>query len=344
MEVTLDWSIGRMMSAAVIHMLTMGYALPSWSSHVSGPRVSGQATAVTESGRMLLYGGLTGSAGSPCTDTLWSHDGDAWHKVETQGEAPGPCMYAAAAAVGEDFYLVGGWDPQAPGSGGTFLSSAYKLVDGQTWERLDDLPVGPVSRHTACAVGNLVIVHTFRGIVLLDPDTGKFREQATSGEAPDGLSMCAASPLGDGHSMLLFGGSTKTQQMSADAYVLDTTTWAWRKLKAEGADGAAVPTPRASSCAAPAGDGKSCIVYGGAGLGGGGYEGGRGLCATDETWRVHVAGDTATWELVDAEGAKPPPRVAASLNALKTPGKFVLQGGWDPASKETFEATSVLAL
>ena len=41
----------------------------------------------------------------------------------------------------------------------------------------------------------------------------------------------------------------------------------WRKLKAEGADDAAVPTPRASSCAAPAGDGKSCIVYGGAGLG-----------------------------------------------------------------------------
>ena len=170
------------------------------------------------------------------------------------------------------------------------------------------------------------------------------REQPTTGEAPVGLSMCAAAPLGDS-SMLVFGGSTKAQGMSADVYVLDTARWAWRKLRPEGsAEDGRVPTPRGSSSAAPEGEG-SCLIFGGAGLGGGGYEGGAGLRAFDETWRVRVDGDVAQWECVHEGGAEgaPAPRVAASLSALPS-GAFLLQGGWDPKSKDTFDEPHVLSL
>ena len=144
-------------------------------------------------------------------------------------------------------------------------------------------------------------------------------EQPTTGEAPLGFSMSAAAPLGE-HEMLLFGGSTKNQGMTADAYVLDTRTWAWRKLTAAGA----APTPRGSACAAAVGrpvcgpnprplgidrtdacmrraraDDNTCVVFGGAGLGGGGYAGGAGLTPFDETWTIKVEGDNAVWTRLD---------------------------------------------
>lgn len=70
-----------------------------------------------------------------------------------------------------------------------------------------------------------IIVHTFRSTIVCDGDS--VLEQPTTGESPIGFSMCAAAAL-DEHDMLIFGGSTKEQGMTADAYVLDTRTWAWR--------------------------------------------------------------------------------------------------------------------
>jgi len=205
------------------------------------------------------------------------------------------------------------------------------------WEQLDPLP-WPVSRHTACTVGGRIVLHTFRGVCVLDGESGTLSKVATSGDDPDGVSMSAACALDD-RTMLLFGGSTKAQEMNAEVRLLDTATWTWRKLQAEGDE---VPLPRASSCVAPVGDGISAVVCGGAGLGGGGYEGGAGLTAFDETWRVLVDGSTASWTSVQA-GAAPSARVAASLDPLPS-GGFLLQGGWDPKSKATYESPHVLSL
>jgi len=329
-------------------LVTSGFTVPSWStsSATQAPRVSGHTTSISANGRVLLFGGLTGSAGSPCTTDLWSFGVDnVWRKVETVG-GPGPRMYAASAFIEQSFYVFGGWDPEAQNSGGTFKDEVWKLdLDTVVWTAMAPMPCGPVSRHTACTLGDgTVLVHTFLGVFVLDQASGTLSEKSTSGDEPEGLSMCAASPLGD-KSMLLFGGSTKTQGMSADTYVLNTASWTWRKLHPDG-DGGHVPTPRASCSAAPA-DAHSCIIHGGAGLGDGGYAGGAGLTAYDETWCVTVEGDAAHWTELDTSAgaeAPPPARVAASLSALSSGRGFLLQGGWNPGSGETFDKPSVLVV
>lgn len=98
----------------------------SWTAHqeATAPRVSGHV-AVTDHdhGQVFLFGGLTGSAGSPCTDQLWTttttttpndgNDDASWHLVDTK-TGPGPRMYAASAILGDSMYVMGGWDPGEP--------------------------------------------------------------------------------------------------------------------------------------------------------------------------------------------------------------------------------------
>ena len=115
------------------------------------------------------------------------------------------------------------------------------VEDGSRYPRVDaaaGAPGRPGVAHTACAVGGKVVVQTFRGTIVVDGDA--VAEQPTSGDAPLGFSMSAACALNDAE-MLVFGGSTKEQGMTADAYVLDTRTWAWRKLRAAAGE---APTPR----------------------------------------------------------------------------------------------------
>lgn len=339
------------MMLTITAALALGFAPTAWKTASAGPKVSGHAASIGPDGGVYCFGGLTGSAGSPCTAELWRFSDDKWEHLKTTGGGPGPRMYSASAVLNSNFYLIGGWDPEGPGSGGTFKDEVWKLdLKRLSWEALAPIPCGAVSRHAACTVGDRVLVHTFRGLFVLDEASGTLREQPTHGDTPGAVSMCAFSCLAS-HEALLFGGSTKTQEMTADAHVLDIGTWTWRKLRRDGDGG---PSPRASACAAPLAaaakqdEGPSCIVFGGAGLGGGGYDGGRGLVAFDETWRLRVDGDVARWEQVaDAAsdgGASPRARVAASLSALPAGRGLLLHGGWDPASKETFEASSVLMM
>jgi len=305
-----------------------------WTNGVAtGPLVSGHVQCVDAHGRVLAFGGLTGSAGSPTTNELWAFDKGGWSLLlDGTAGGPGPRMYAAGAVLDGVLVVFGGWDPGAPGSGGSFKDEVWRLdVDSLLWSQLGPLPHA-ASRHTACTIGDKIVVHTFRSTLVCDGIS--VREQATTGEAPDGFSMCAAAPLGD-RDMLVFGGSTKAQGMTANAYVLDTSTWHWRKLRPTGD---VLPSPRASCAAAPL-DGTTCVVFGGAGLGGAGYEGGAGLTAFDETFALRVDGDEAIWTSIEAPG--PPARVAASLSPLPT-GGFLLHGGWAPKSKQTFDRSALL--
>ncbi|KAJ8602301.1 hypothetical protein CTAYLR_007864 [Chrysophaeum taylorii] len=308
-----------------------------WTSgNGPAPKVSGHATATTPDGRVFLFGGLTGSAGSPCTDALWVREHGEWKPVAAQNASPGPRMYAAAAVYGDALYVIGGWDPEVPGSGGSFKDEVWRLALGTLeWSQLEPIPGGPVSRHTACVVDrgddSIVVVHTFRpgdDSVLVLRDRGLV-PQPTTGEAPKGLSMCAACGLGI-NTMLLFGGSTREQKMSADAYALDADAWAWRKL--EVADGK--PTPRASCCIAKM-DTRTAVVFGGAGISADGYQGGQGLVGLDETWTVRLDDhDRVTWTHLEDTQA-PSPRVAARLDPVPE-GGLLLSGGWNPSTKETF--------
>lgn len=309
---------------------TLGW---SWKAlNTTGPRVSGHtACCVDDSDRVLLFGGLTGPAGSPVTRDLWSYKDGTWSSVECK-IGPGPRMYSASAVSGGSLYQFGGWNPGEPGSGGTFLDDVWRFdLNTGEWTELEAMPCGPVSRHTACTVGDMIIVHTFRGVLVWKD--GKLTEQETTGEPPEGLSMCAVAPLGDNR-MWLFGGSTKTQTLSSDTYILDTDTWVWTKLSTTSG-----PSPRATPCAAAV-DNSSCVMFGGACLGEGGYKGGAGLIAQDDTWIGSVDKGEAKWEKILSGG--PQARIAATLTPLGSKD-FLLQGGYDPTTKGTFEAPWMLS-
>jgi len=303
----------------------------SWTAlDTMGPRVSGHSASYADGDKVVLFGGLTGAAGSPVTDELWIYEGAAWKPVEFE-IGPGRRMYGASAVLDGSLYHFGGWNPGEPGSGGVFLDDVWRLdLETKEWSELEVMSFGPVSRHTACRVGDKIVVHTFRGVLVYK--NGKLTEQPTTGEAPEGLSMCAVAPLRD--AMWLFGGSTKTQELSSDTYVLNTDTWEWRKLSTSNGPGA-----RATPCAAAVGD-STCVMFGGASLGEGGYEGGAGLVAQDDTWTCEVQGGMAKWTRVLSGG--PEARIAASLTPVGSES-FLLQGGYDPQSKGTYEAPWVLS-
>ncbi|KAH8082976.1 hypothetical protein JL720_8486 [Aureococcus anophagefferens] len=224
---------------------------------------------------------------------------------------------AHASPRREEFVVCGGWDPGARGSGGSFEDSVWSLdTSSLAWTREDPLPCGPVSRHGAATVGDRVFVHTFRGGVLRRDACGVLKAHATTGDAPEGLSMCATAGVDGG--LLVFGGATKGGDFSGDAYVLDAKTYAWRRLAV--APGAAAPTPR-GSCACAALGGARVLVFGGAGAGG--------RAASDETWVLEVDGGAARWERLDVAG--PAPRVAAALEARASSS-----GRLGPATAATF--------
>lgn len=331
-----------MLAATLVVFLPLA---SSWTlaSPPVAPKVSGHGICRSGNDNLLLFGGL--KEDRKVTNDLWIHQDNEWKLLQQQSkDGPGPRMYVRAAALDDQVFVMGGWDPEAKGSGGTFKDEVWSLnQDTLEWKACDPLPCGPVSRHTAVTVGDKVIVHTFKpgdeGTVVLTSD-GTSHVQATTGDAPQGLSMCCAAALND-HQMVLFGGSTKTQEMSRDSYLLDTNTWEWTKLESKGD----APTPRASPSMARIDD-SSVLVFGGAGLRPQGYEGGAGLIGSDETFKLSIQnGKVAEWTLVQNDATKPRARVAASLDLI--PGeahKYLLSGGWDPATAETFDDANTLEL
>ena len=329
---------------AIATARTYGWSKATFSSKT--PKVSGQSVGSLDDGSdTILFGGLTGAAGSPCTDETWELDAEKQWKMlemEKQKMKPRVRMYSASAVLDNKLVLFGGWDPGAPGSGGEFLDDIWEFdFSTKEWSLVEDtkLPF-PVSRHTACTVRGVdsIILHTYKGILVFKD--GKLSEQSTKGDAPDGLSMCAVAPLTDSK-MLLFGGSTRTQQMSRNAYVLDTDTWTWTKLSVTNKDEECPPS-LASACAATVSDNK-VIIFGGASIGSTGYEGGMGLTPRDDTWLLDATSDgEAYWTKVESK-EKPGGRVAASLSPTGD-SSFLLQGGYDPLTKTTFDEPWIINL
>jgi len=345
---------------------------------LSSPRVSGHCASVSEQRKLWLFGGL--SATGNCVNHLWSYDHGTQNWLPASplpsetvnGDGAGLCvpsarMYAASACVGNNLYIFGGWTPpnsetsETPsktpsktgkhGAAGTgmFHGDAWKLDTSRrplTWKSLAPLPY-PVSRHSACTVGGQVIAHTHKGILVKDSED-RFNLQPTAGEGPNGLSMCSIAPYGE-DSVIVFGGSSRTQNMSSDVFRLDIKTWRWTKLRV--VDGIA-PSPRAACCMSSTSN-YSYVICGGAGISPGGYDGGKGLVTTDELWHLDVVGDTAFFYHIPKE-ATLEPRVAATMTPLpslmlqdsadprhRMNSQFMVAGGWDPQTKKTFTSEIV---
>jgi Kelch motif len=351
--------------------------------------VSDNKVNINKPSTVFLFGGLTGPAGSPTTNDLYEYhndDGGGWwrqhHHTIDDDDAdankkdswPRQRMYSAASILLSDdedevvdggkssssssssMYLFGGWDPGAPGSGGEFLKDIWKLdMTTKLWTKLDvELPF-PVSRHSACTVGSgkMVVIHTYQGILVFRRSNSSSTEatvtvQETTGEGPDGLSMCAQAPVGN-DGLILFGGSTKKQELSDNVYYLDTLSWHWTKLKTILAIETARPCARASPCAAPviaSSRTNQVIIFGGASIGGDGYSGGKGLTPLNDAWLVTVNKEegTAEWERICCDAAAAPvpeARLAATLTNVDGQ-RMVLQGGYDSTSKQNFDEPWIL--
>jgi len=287
-------------------------------------------------------------------------------------ESPGPRLAFAMAGLpsSSNAFVLGGWDPQVPGTGGVILDDVSMLnSDSLTWSKPTDadgkaegepsiIPDGPTSRHVAVALSDdTICLHNHRCVdhVLLlrtssdEQNKVRWHRQKTSGEAPSSRGLhCAASISSSSHgtNMCIFGGAAQNGVMSNEAFVLDTTTWKWTKIDCSGQT---APAPRAGACLCALDD-NSVLLFGGAMP----TEGG--LLGLNDVWVLHVD-DLKTgkgrWECliehqsVDSESSSafPPGRNAATLTAIDArkvlPGDtfaesdkcYLLQGGWAPFRK-----------
>jgi len=287
-------------------------------------------------------GGVVRSA----TNELWTWLGDAggWEKVEQNGEVPGPRLASAAVVLGGRPYLFGGWDPQTAGTGGVILDSVHRLDPStHTWSKLStSVPGGPTSRHVALTLLGCTdcIIHNHRCsdyVLVFCSETEEFREQKTTGEAPSPRGLHSAVMCG--RYAVVFGGAGQTGAMSNEAFLLDTESWKWTKLRFEAsAQPADAPSPRAASCLCSVS--SDCVL-----LFGGAETTESGLKGRADLWALHFDADSGIgrWELLiahDSEGKSdnvlPQPRNAATFSEIEVATdagngrNFLLQGGWAP--------------
>lgn len=237
--------------------------------------------------------------------------------------------------------LLGGWDPQTPGTGGVILDDV-SMLDMETlkWSScitsgsegsVATIPGGPTSRHVAVSLSipsdndvegksdrrNVICLHNHRcedHVLLLSTMGGtaiQWERQYTSGEAPSSRGLHCAASIHNSQSMVIFGGN-----MSNEAFVLDTATWKWTKLDCGGSD-QHLPSPRAGACLCPL-DNDSVLLFGGA------IPSSGGLAGLNDVWilTVDLERGIGKWECLieNAEDGnendgtlRPPGRNAASL-------------------------------
>ena len=273
--------------------------------------------------------------------------------------------------------LLGGWDPQTPGTGGVILDDVTMLnLDSLEWSKCEStVPGGPTSRHVAVPLllsgeggaRNVICLHNHRCedhvLLLSATDDGvQWESQPVTGDVPSSRGLHCAAQLNksDGRStgVVIFGGAAKDGNMSNEAFVLDANAWKWIKLDCGNEDD--VPSPRAGACLCPL-DENTVVLFGGATPGEGG------LIGLNDVWLLHVDASKGKgrWECLsrsstsgDDDIVQPPGRNAATLspidatkllpNDLVWKGSsndeeeegayYLLQGGWYPFRKTYSDA------
>lgn len=272
---------------------------------------------------------------------LWRWEDNRWQKIETEGDIPQSRLVSTATFLDNKCYLMGGWDPQTQGTGGVILDTVHCWdVSTRRWSCLEaTMPDGPTSRHVAVALSDQILVHTHRChnyVLLFDPKTESFRKQATTGSCPSSRGLHAATRL-NRNQVLFFGGAAQSGDMSDETFLLDTNTWQWTALNAQG------PTARAAPCLVRVDD-ETALLFGGA------EATSTGLKPRGDVWLLDI-NKTNRWELLiddqDNTGQKrPPPRNAATLSLAEEESDtktFLLTGGWHPFVK-TYDDCFMLKL
>ncbi|KAL7501708.1 hypothetical protein ACHAXN_007526 [Cyclotella atomus] len=282
-----------------------------------------------------------------------------WTKVDQQKNSyiPGPRLATAMAFLpsSSQSVLLGGWDPQVPGTGGIILDDVSVLdVNTLQWSKPTSvereskvltIPGGPTSRHIAVPlqmsnqnneVEEAILLHNHRSedhVLLLslsnndksankksDQVIGKWTRQPTSGDVPSSRGLHCAAQLNDSNSdtkhVVIFGGAAKDGNMSNEAFVLDINTWKWTKLSTTGDQ----PSPRAGACLCSL-DESTVILFGGA------KKSETGLVGLNDVFAltINAKDGTGSWKCLientdvdesNVGGSCPPGRNAATLTKV----------------------------
>jgi hypothetical protein len=210
--------------------------------------------------------------------------------------------------------LLGGWDPQTPGTGGIILDDVSILdMDTLKWSTCTitsssnsekecvTVPGGPTSRHVAVSLSipsenadndgttrrNVICLHNHRCddhvLILSTVDETstaiEWKRQPTTGEAPSSRGLHCAATIHNSQTMVIFGGAAKDGNMSNESFILDTTTWKWTKLDCSGTMN--LPSPRAGACLCTL-DNETVLLFGGAMPSSGG------LVGLNDVWILNV--------------------------------------------------------
>jgi len=292
----------------------------------------------------------------PYNDQAEGKSAWGWAEVEQSDDEyiPGPRLATALAvlpgnddgAASAQAVLLGGWDPQTPGTGGVILDDVSMLdLDSLKWSQAngsgEDVPGGPTSRHVAVplsikqpgkeSIENVICLHNHRcedQVLLLstkNTDEGsknlsaKWEHQPVTGDVPSSRGLHCAAPLINkdktSKGMVIFGGAAQTGSMSNEAFALDVNTWEWTKLDC-GTDENNIPSPRAGAnlCSL---DENTVLLFGGATPDDGG------LVGLDDVWVLHIdmEGGKGTWQCLAGGDQNdkvccPPGRNAATLTQI----------------------------
>ncbi|KAL7473790.1 hypothetical protein ACHAXS_014387 [Conticribra weissflogii] len=270
---------------------------PSFPGQISPPRSGGVAFSTNNDDggcNLLSFAGYaeippTGVNAPPerfVVNDLWQFtpyqdDSTPWGWTEVKSPlskenyVPGPRLATALAVfppTGENTLavLLGGWDPQIPGTGGVILEDVSVLnVDTMGWSKpisLEEngreatIPGGPTSRHVALPIHicdaegvekDMILLHNHRCqnfVQLLSIDTNEksnenfkanWTTQSTKGECPSSRGLHCAAQIVSSTSkstkgVVIFGGAAKDGNMSNEAFFLDVSSWTWTKLDCAG--------------------------------------------------------------------------------------------------------------
>ncbi|KAK9868773.1 hypothetical protein WJX84_000947 [Apatococcus fuscideae] len=215
---------------------------------------------------LLMFGGYTEdqSLNREATNEAWvfSLAQDRWAQVACNApDAPRVRLACGAVLVGNEVWVMGGWDPGHKRDGGSILQDIWALdLTTKSWRLVEPqgekLPA--ISRFACARIGTRVFLHTHRStdsILVLDvadpksPVLSTVPVQASSQDGvPPSRGLQSLTAVGD--QLYLYGGAPQKGPMLGDLWVLHTSCMQWELLHPKPAANGWTPHARCSHGAA----------------------------------------------------------------------------------------------
>jgi non-specific serine/threonine protein kinase len=126
----------------------------AWSEIAPAPTARQQVPAVTLSGAVWLFGGLTNHG---ATDTVEGFD-PVTNSWKTAPKLPAPLHHSMAVNYNDELVVLGGWIPEGANPSAQTSNRVYVLRNGESWEELPALRRPRAAGAAAVVDGKIVVV------------------------------------------------------------------------------------------------------------------------------------------------------------------------------------------